>query len=442
MRFPKREMRNRVIFPIMFLVCTGLVACDQQEENKVATRLIASKSVSEVASEWAQWRGPNRDGRSIETGLVRSWPEDGPTILWRKDIGAGFSAVSVKEGRAYVMSASAPDEYLYCLDVKTGDELWNARLNAYYRESNGDGPRSTPIIDSDVVYAMGSYGMLYAFNAISGEEIWQVDIHGQSSEQPQNHDHDRGHCSSPLIEGDLLILSGGPQPNKTIIAYNKKTGEIVWTYGRDKGSYCSPEVWNIFGKRQVVTGLSSGFAGLDSETGEELWFYEWKTNYGLNIATPLFFSPNYVLISSGYGMGSVMLELVEEDEKWTAQRVWSNNRFENHFNSSVSQDGYIYGFDNTLLKCINARTGQEAWKTRGFGKGSLILADGMLIVLGEKGNVGLIEATQTAYTNLANAQVLEGRCWTMPTLANGSLFLRNASQLFCLDLTGASEETF
>jgi outer membrane protein assembly factor BamB len=413
------------------------VACEQQEENKEATRLITSKSMSDVAGEWAQWRGPNRDGRSTETGLVRSWPEDGPTILWRKDIGPGFSAVSVKEGRAYLMSASESDEYLYCLDVKTGDEVWTARLNAYYRESNGDGPRSTPIIDSGVVYAMGSYGMLYAFNAISGEEIWQVNIHGESSEQDL--DHDRGHSSSPLIEGDLLILSGGPQPNKTIIAYDKKTGKIVWTYGRDKGSYCSPVVREIYGKQHVLTGLSSGFAGLDSETGEELWFYEWETNYGLNIATPLFFSPNYVLISSGYGMGSVMLELVEEDDKWTAQRVWSNNRFENHFNSSVSQDGYIYGFDSSILKCINARTGEEAWKTRGYGKGSLILADGMLIVLGEKGNVGLIEATPTAYTNLANAQVLEGRCWTMPTLANGRLFLRNASQLVCVELAVAKE---
>ena len=146
-----------------------------------------------------------------------------------------------------------------------------------------------------------------------------------------------------------------------------------------------------------------------------------------------------MLISSGYGMGSVMLELGEEDDKWTAQTVWSNNRFENHFNSSVSQDGYIYGFDSSILKCINARTGEEAWKTRGYGKGSLILADGMLIVLGEKGNVGLMEATPTAYTNLANAQVLEGRCWTMPTLANGRLFLRNASQLVCVELTVAKE---
>lgn len=413
---------------IVYLFCVvSLLAGCKEEDFKEMSEYVEKNDVS---IEWAQWRGPNRDGKSNETQPLKKWSEDGPPVLWRKEIGDGFSAISVKGDRAYILYTVNDDEMLYCLDVKTGMEIWSFRLNETYIQNWGNGPRSTPIIEDDVVYTMGSYGKLYALNATTGEQIWQVDIHGEPAEAGV--DHDKGHSSSPLIDGDLLIVGGGQQPNKSVIALNKSTGEVVWTYERAKGSYCSPTAWDIIGKRQIVSGVSTGYVGLDAQTGEALWDFHWETEWGLYITT------KYIFISLGYRMGTAMLAIERNGDSWKAGKVWANETFRNNFNSPVSHEGHIYGFDNKILKCINARSGQEMWKARGFGNGSLILSGNVLIVLGVRGNLGLVEATPTAYKNLANAQVIRGKCWTMPTLANGKLFLRSDRQMVCLDLMDKS----
>ena len=383
-------------------------------------------------NDWPQFRGPNRNGVSQETGLIRSWPESGPKTLWRKSIGVGYSGIAIESNRIYTSYADGSNEVAFCFDADSGDEIWRHILNKKYNEQYGDGPRSTPTIDGDFVYVLGSYGPLYALNKTTGEQIWTVNIHDAFGDK--DGDLDRGYSCSPLIEGDMLIVNGGRQPKATIVALNKRTGETIWTYQNGRNSYSSQSAWDIGGTRQIVSPIGYGLVGLSAADGKELWKFPWDTSYDLNIAVPSFFPPNFVMLSSGYDKGAALLQITKSGDSWQVDRVWSNRHFRNHFNASVTQDGYVYGFDNNLLKCLDAKSGEAKWKARGYNKGSLLLADGMLVILGEKGKLALVEVTPEAYNELAAAQVLSGKCWTAPSLSNGRLYARSQSELVSIDL--------
>ena len=431
----KKGYNRRVFIIAMTLLCSCSLNCDsQRSEAKGSAEISLSENYSSEPSKngWAQWRGPNRNGVSNETGILKSWPEAGPKTVWRKTIGDGYSAISIDGDRLYTAYTSGRDEVLFCLNASTGEEIWQFTLNENYTEQYGNGPRSTPAIDGKYVYAMGSLGVLFALDKTDGRKNWEVNIHSKFGDA--NGDYDRGYACSPLIEGDLLIMNGARQRGTTIVAFNKNSGKVVWTYKNGNNSYSSQVVWEIEGQKQVVSFVGYGIVGLSLETGEELWKYRWETSYGLNIAMPLFFSPNYVFLSSGYDTGAAMLQIQKNGNGWTPELVWTNRLFRNHFGSSISQKGYIYGFDNNVLKCISAKTGEEQWKARGYNKGSLIFADGALIILGENGNLGLVEATPAEFKELASAQILNGKCWTAPTLANGKLYLRNQTEMVCLEL--------
>lgn len=382
--------------------------------------------------DWPQWRGPNRDGKSNETGLLKTWPTNGPRVIWKKAIGDGYSSITVVGNRLYTAYAEGSGEVLFCLDTNSGEESWRFVLNKKFNEEYGDGPRSAPIVEGNVVYAMGSLGKLYAFERMTGKQVWRVDI----EQLYGTGDLDRGYASSPLIYKNLLILNAGRKAGKTIIALNKKTGAFVWGSQTGLPSYSSPMLFTVNSSQQIVSFIGYGVVGVSPDDGKELWKYRWETSWGLNIATPLFIAPDKILISSGYDKGAALLKLSTTGGKWSIEKVWDNRLFRNHFNSSVLHDGHIYGFDESALKCIDARTGEGKWATRDYRKGSLLFADGHLIVLGEQGLLALVEANPTAFKEMARVQILRGKCWTMPTLANGKLYLRNQSEMVCLDVSG------
>ncbi|MCI0691965.1 PQQ-like beta-propeller repeat protein [candidate division KSB1 bacterium] len=392
--------------------------------------------------DWPQWRGPNRDGISTETGLLKSWPANGPKIFWKKAIGDGFSAVSVVGDRLYTAYTVGDNEVLFCLNANDGNERWRFRLNKNFIDEYGNGPRATPTVDNGVVYAMGSFGMLYALEAINGRKRWEVDLHKEFGHPKQRNygnaeqGADRGYSSSPLIEGDLLITNVGRQPSKTIVAFNKHTGKLIWTSQTAERTFASPIAASTHGKRHLIGFTGEAVVGLSPQDGKELWKFPWSNLYYLNIATPVFLPPDKVFVSCGFDQGAVLLKISSTGNGWTAQKVWSTRRLKNELSSSIFYQDHLYGFDNTVLKCLDAGAGEEKWRTGGLGQGSLILADQHLIVLSEKGELALIEATPSAYKEKARAQILSGKCWTMPVLAGGKLYLRNQKEMVCLDMTG------
>lgn len=408
----------------------------------LATLLVTAPA---LAGDWPQWLGAERNGVSAETGLLAEWPEAGPDVLWRAKLGKGFSGIAVVGDRLYTMYAETGSEYAVCLNAADGEVVWRVKTGDYYQEKQGgDGPRSTPTVDGEVVYVLSAEGTLYSLTADTGGKIWQkslVEVFGSAVPR-------WGFSTSPLVEGDLLFVEVGGlkgnilvnmvikrQAGSTVAAIDKKTGRTLWTSLDDKMSYSSPIAYMVGGARQVAFFTAYALVGLSPQDGKLLWRFPWKTRYDVSAATPIFMPPDRIFISSG-GDGAVVR--VKEDG---VEQVWKNSEMKNHFGTSVYLDGYLYGFDESILKCIDAQTGEEKWKARGYAKGTLIAADGYLIVLGEQGNLGLVEATPEGFVETAGFQVMNARCWTAPSLADGTVYLRDESEIVAVDLRGALSST-
>ncbi len=383
-----------------------------------------------VRADWPQWLGPDRTGLSTETGYLKTWPKNGPDVVWQKNLGAGFSGISVANGRVFTMFAEGDDEFVICLNEESGDEIWRFRTGRMFKEGQGgNGPRSQPTVDGDRVYVLSAEGRLYALNAANGETIWSVDlVDGLGGRFPRF-----GFSTSPLVEGDLLFLEAATRDG-TFLALRSKNGEVAWASQNDVASYSSPIVVDLAGVRQVIYFSGEAVVGLSPEDGSLYWRYPWKTSYDLNIATPIFVPPNQIFISSGYDHGAALLRIEAGSNGIGVTRVWESRRMKNHFGTSVLVGDHLYGFDNAILKCIEARTGKEQWKHRGYGKGALIYADGHLLLLSDNGRLALAKATPEGFSETAGVQVLAGRSWTGPTLANGRVFVRDMRKIVCLDL--------
>ena len=384
-----------------------------------------------LTEDWPQWRGPNRDGVSPTARLQKTWPEGGPKEVWRRSIGEGFSGLSIANSRLYTMYSTESDEFVVSLDATDGRELWKSRTGSRYTQTYGNGPRSTPTVDGDRVYALGANGELLALETASGRIIWQRNLRSEfGCKMP-------AFTASPLIEGNTVLVEAGCTDDRALMAFDKMTGEVVWGSGRDPVGYSSPIAVNAHGLRQLIF-LTSGAVVSLSPSGKPYWRHEWKTEYGQHPATPVFIAPDRVFISSGYGNGGAVLQIAAADTGLSISEVWFSKQMKNHISSSVYYEGAIYGFDEAIFKCLDAATGAERWKTRGYGKGTLILADGHLIVLGDAGKLAIVEATPDAHVEVASAQILTDRCWTAPSLAAGRLYLRNMVEIVCLDLAGAT----
>jgi outer membrane protein assembly factor BamB len=388
------------------------------------------------AGDWPQWRGPNRDGLSRETGLRTAWPAAGPRVLWRKPVGRGFSSVAVAGGRLYTMEeadAALGVEAVVCLDAATGNENWRFRYPNRYEERFGSGPRSTPAVDGGFVYAVGPTGIFHCLRADTGQKVWRHDLREEFAGRPIRY----GVSFSPLVEGDLVYaMPGGPNGN-AVAAFDKRTGTLVWKALDDEVGYSSPVLMTAHGVRQVLFFTNSALVSLSPRDGRQLWRYPWQTESGFNIATPIV-AGNYVFISSAYGKGCALLEVtVEADNSLRVGRVYEHNRMRNYFASSVRFGEHIYGLDMTDLVCLAVRTGEVAWREKGlrsFRKGSLLIADGHIILLGEDSTLTLARATPDGYQVQASHRVSQNKCWTVPALARGKLYIRDESSVVCLDL--------
>jgi outer membrane protein assembly factor BamB len=403
----------------------------------VAVRVVEADAPGGVSRhDWPQWRGPDRDGVSAATNLLARWPSDllSRRKLWRRPAGDGYSAVAAAAGRAYTLMQDGADEAVVCWDAGDGRELWRFRYPSRFVNNQGSGPRSTPTVDGDVVYTVGATGLMHCLRTRPagprGQVVWRRDL---------LQDFGAGNLTwgvsfSPLVVGNRVYVNPGGPAGNSVAALDAATGKTVWHALNDKAGYSSPVFATLAGKPQVVFFTGEAAVGLAPEDGKVYWRFPWRTDYDVNAATPLV-AGDYVFLTSGYGRGCVLLQIENEGPAQRASPVYRNRRLlRGQFSTPVRYGDHLYGFDESYLKCIDLRTGEERWRHEGLGKGSLLVADGKLIVLGEFGRLVLAEVTPEAYRELSAVQFSEEKCWTVPALADGRLYLRDPRRVVCLEL--------
>jgi len=382
-----------------------------------------------AALDWPQFRGVNRDGVSAETDLPRSWPAEGPRVIWKRAIGEGYSGISVVGDRLYTMDSDGTAEYVLALEAGSGKEVWRVAAGPELIDSMGNGPRTTPTLDGGTVYAMGSHGRLLALKAADGAKIWEVELTQTFGAKRPNW----GYSGSPLIDGDLLILEVGGTEGRGVVAFEKATGKVRWGALDGDAAYSSPVLMTIGGiKQYVVTRRAGSQTVALRPDGSVLWTHPGPFSV---IASALWIPPDKVYVSGGDDAGAALLRIKTEDGRATVEELWQTRAMKNHFNNAVLVGDHLYGFDNATFKCLSVATGEPTWAFRGLGKGSLLAADGdLLIVLADQGTLLLVKAIPDAYTELARFQAMEGKAWTAPTLANGRLYLRDHDEIVALEM--------
>lgn len=387
-----------------------------------AGTLAAAITLSAAAQDWPNWRGPNHDGRSTAKGFQTSWASAPPRV-WLQPIGSGFSGLSCVDGKVYTCGTSADRQTLVCLDARTGEPRWQVPLERGYEDGQGgDGCRGTPTVHDGRVYVQGAWGKVLCVDAETGTEIWHHDF----SNKPE-----WGYSASVLIEGDLAVVTG----DNALVALNKKTGEQVWSAGDTIVGYATPYPFTFENRRYIVAFMGKEVFIVEAKTGRTVWRMPWETSWNVNAATPIYHDGR-LLVSSGYKHGSVLLKLAPAGDKLKTDTVWQNKNIRAKFQSPVLYDGYLYASDEVGLKCVEFASGQEKWKKRGVKHGTVVIADGQLLVLTEDGRLLVGPATPKGWQPTANVSLSEGRHWTVPTLSNGRLYVRNLREAACYNLTG------
>jgi len=378
-----------------------------------------------IAGDWPQWRGPDRNGISSEK-VSAVWPVEGPKGLWQASVGTGFSSISVSQGRVYTMGNTTNQDTIWCFDANTGKPLWHhsyaAQLSPQWYEG---GPGATPTVDGRCIFTISKWGDVFCLDAVTGAVLWQRDLR-QAGLKPNRW----GFAGSPLIWGDHLILNAGTAG----IALDRASGRIAWSNGTNVAGYASPTRFVSGGRESVLIFGATNLFALEPQSGRELWRQPWETDWDTNNSDPLTYGEHIFISSFSHGCGLFSVQNAKP------AMIYTNKVMHSHLSPGVVLGEYLYAFSGeakkeTDLRCVHLPTGELKWTRKDPAFGSLIMADGKLIVLSDKGELMLAEASPSGFTPLARWKVLSGVCWTPPALANGLLYVRNAKgELRCLAL--------
>jgi outer membrane protein assembly factor BamB len=385
------------------------------------------------ATDWPQWRGPARNSVSTETGLLPQWPANGPPVEWTATgLGKGYGSIATQGDRIFVQGSAGNQSVIYSLNRATGKGVWSKALGPAGDNDRGPGPRGTPTLDGDRVYALSENGDLVCLKAADGTAVWQKNILREFRGQ----NIDWLVSESPLVDGDRVIVTPGG-PNATLVALDKMTGQTVWTSTglSDEAGYASPIAADVQGVRTVMTLTSRGAVGVRASDGRLMWKYERVGNGTANIATPVV-QNNQAFFTSDYGTGAALLELTAQGGEVRAREVYFTRDMQNHHGGVVLVDGYVYGFSNAILTCLEFTTGKVMWRNRSVGKGSLTYADGRLYLLGEDNLVGLGAASPSGYTEYGRFHIADQGfpSWAHPVVSGGRLYIRNQGTLTAYDV--------
>ena len=397
--------------------------------------------------EWTDFRGPGRGGVSAETGLLETWPPAGPTVVWRRTLGDGFSGVTVSGERLFTLFATREGEFLGAFRVADGVEVWRLRIDDdVFADEFGRGPRATPTLVGEEVYALSASGRLVAATKADGSELFAVDLFEEygffgpqwsmrGAPPGELQMPSWGYSYTPLVESGLVIAATGSGKGRSLVAFDRFTGEERWTALDQPLGYASPMAADLGGRRQIVWPADSDLVGL-STAGEVLWSLPWAPTIGQPIAVP----PDRIFISTvplvHFEGGALLLAVsASGDGVMSAEPVWRSPILKSLWASPVHYGGYVYGFDNATLRCLRASDGEPQWAKRGLGKGELLAADGKLIIYSDRGLLVLAEASPHRFLENGRIQLFDAaRTWTPPTLADGRLFVRGGAELAVLDL--------
>lgn len=411
-------MRGVKVSVVGFLVCA----------------LLPLGATGEEGRDWPHFLGPTRDGVYRGGDVAADWPAGGPPVVWKKEVGQGWSGPVVADGKLILFHRLGDKEVVECLDAATGNRAWSADYPTAYQDDFGfdEGPRATPAVGNGKLYTHGAEGVLHCWDLATGKRVWRVDTKKELGAGKGFF----GPACSPLVEGGAVILNVGGK-GAGVVAFDRATGKVLWRATDDEAGYSSPVAATVAGKRRVFALTRAGLVGLEPATGEVAFQFPWRSRQhaSINAATPLVID-DLVFISASYGTGAALLRVGGTGP----EKVWSSDEaLSSHYATSVHRDGFLYGFhgrqeDGPSFRCVELKTGKVRWSEHDFGAGTVLLAGDRLVILHEKGQLLAAPATPDAFRPGPRAQVLPFETRAYPGLAGGLLYARAKDRLVCLDL--------
>jgi outer membrane protein assembly factor BamB len=383
--------------------------------------------------DWPQWQGPDRNGLSKEVGLLKEWPASGPPLVWTAlNLGTGYGSIAIKGDRIFVQGSNGKQSIVHSLNRADGKNVWSKVLGPAGSNGQGSGPRGTPTVDGDRLYVLTENGDLWCLKALDGTSVWQrnilKDFNGRNIQWLLS--------ESPLVDGDHVIVTPGGR-GAGMVALDKITGQTVWVSKdlSDEPGYASAIVVDVQGIRTIMTLTAEAGVGVRASDGKLMWRYPRVANRTANIATPVF-SENKVFFTSAYGTGGALLGLTAQAGEVSAREIYFTREMQNHHGGVILVNGYLYGFNNSILSCLSFGTGETMWRNRSVGKGSLTYADGNLYLLGEDNVVGLAEAAPAGYKEKGRFKIADQGLpsWAHPVVSGGRLYIRNQGTLASYDI--------
>ncbi|MBL7153092.1 MAG: PQQ-like beta-propeller repeat protein [Phycisphaerae bacterium] len=391
----------------------------------ILVSLVGLMAVCAVADDWPNWRGPQHDGISYEVNWGGDWATCEPNVLWSEQVGTGFASIAVADGRVYTMGNTSATDRVFCLDANSGEILWtHSYPSALAPNSYEGGPSATPTVADGKVYTLSKHGMAYCLDANDGKILWEKNLVADYGVLPPTW----GFAGSAYVDEDLVIYNAGTHG----MALYAADGTLAWLTGTNRPGYSTPVPFDWEQRRLLILMGEKTFAAVQARTGQVLWERPWVTRYNANIPDPIVDS-DLVFVSTGYQEGSALFDAATNQ----VTQVWFQASMQTFLNSSVLWQGYLYGPNDNgnAITCVQLSTGAIMWSEGGFGTGSVTLADGKLIILSQGGELCIAEASLAGYREKGKGRILTGKCWSVPVLANGKIYARNAAgKLVCVKL--------
>ena len=391
---------------------------------KTSRLLLALLSVPSLVSavDWPNYLGPDWNGTTSETPAAGT-----PAPIWNKNVGIGCASFATKAGVVITMGNDGKNQTsVFCLNAADGKELWKFSFACHSTKNNFGGgktpyyggPNSTPAIDGEDVLAIGRFGQVFCLDLRTGTQKWLFDW---AKELPGSTLPTWSYAASPFVKGDKVFVEPGGQGHASV-CLDKKTGKILWQAGDDAAAYATPRILELGGRPVLVSFNAFGLVGKNPDNGTEFWRQRWRTNYDVNSASPAQIGKDRLFVSSGYGTGCALYQIMDS----TLKEVWKNDNMHNKHTVSVLHDGALYGFDEDNLVCLDPESGKRLWKQEGFNKGALINSGGKLVILGENGKFALADASKAGFKSTFETDLFhEFHCWTQPVLSNGRIFTKD-----------------